>query len=87
MMSDRFRNQWGVLMDQGYQGASDVLRAIIPKKKPVRGILSRADEEFNKKLSSNNIVVENYFGGLGNFGHLVRPNSYGLRVFMTPYLV
>ena len=43
-MSERFSNYWGVLMDKGYQGASEELRAIIPRKKPVRGVLSRADE-------------------------------------------
>ena len=53
-------------MDKGYQGAADDLRAVIPKKKPVRGLLSREDEEYNKKLSSGRILVENFFGRLGS---------------------
>ena len=65
VMLDKFSNSWGVLMDKGYQGAADVLRAVIPKKKPARGVLSRDDEEFNKKLSSDRIIVENFFGRLG----------------------
>ena len=48
-MSDKYNGYWGVLMDKGYQGAADSLSAIILKKKPVRGILSRSDEEYNKK--------------------------------------
>ena len=65
LMSDKFSNYCGVLMDKGYQGAADILCAVIPKKKPVRGFLSLIDEEFNKKLSSDRILVENFFGRLG----------------------
>ena len=64
-MSERFGDSWGLLMDKGYQGAADQIRAIIPKKKPIRGVLSRADEDYNKRLYSDRILVENYFGRLG----------------------
>ena len=49
LMSDRFGNSWGFLMDKGYQGAADQLRAIILKEKPGRGILSQDDEDYNKR--------------------------------------
>ena len=63
-MSEKFQNHWGVLMYKGYQRAADVLRAVISKKKPVRGYLSHDGEEYNRKLSSDRILVENYFGRL-----------------------
>ena len=69
-LSDKYSNQWGVLMDKGYQGAADVLRAVIPKKRPVRGPLSREDEEYNKKLSSDRILVENFFRRLGSLSYV-----------------
>ena len=43
-MYDKYGNYWDVLMDKGYQGATEVLDAVVPKKKPSRGILSRFDE-------------------------------------------
>ena len=39
-MSRRFVDSWGLLMYKGYQGATDQLCTIIPKKRPVRGTLS-----------------------------------------------
>eukprot|EP00171_Calliarthron_tuberculosum_P002383 IDg2383t1 len=39
-------------------------RAITPHKKPVRGILERDEVEFNRKLSSHRILLEN-FGRMG----------------------
>ncbi len=65
MLAEKYPNQWAVLMDKGYQGAAGVLRAITPRKKPVRGFLDRDDEVFNKKLSTDRILAENYFGRLG----------------------
>ena len=64
-MSEKYQSQWGVLMDRGYQSAADVLRAVTPKKKHVRGCLLHDDEEHYRKLSSDRILVENYFGRLG----------------------
>ncbi len=63
--SEEYQDQWSVIIDKGYQSASEVLRAIIPKKKPLRGILGKDDERFNKQLSSDRIIVENYFDQLG----------------------
>ena len=60
-MNDKYGNYWVVFMDNGYQDTTEVLRAVVPKKKPARGILSRSDEKYNKKLSSDRILVEIYF--------------------------
>ena len=63
-LSEKYYYQWGVLMDKGYQGAAGALRAVTLKDIPVRGLISREDEEYNKKLSSNRMLVEDFFGRL-----------------------
>ncbi len=65
-LNEEYPDQWAVIMDKGYQSASKVLRAITPKKKPLRGILGRDDERLNKQLSSDRIIVENCFGRFGS---------------------
>ena len=67
LLLDKYSNQWSVLMDKGYHGATDVVRAVILKKKQVRVLLSREDEEYNKKLSSDRKLVRNFFGRLDSF--------------------
>lgn len=64
MHSERYPQDWAVLCDKGYQGLLELLRAIHPIKKPPRGALSVSDEMFNRKVSSDRIIVENYFGRL-----------------------
>ena len=64
-LSQDFPNHWAALMDKGYQGATENTRAVIPKKKPPRGVLENEDIKHNRKLSSAGIIVENYFGRLG----------------------
>ncbi|KAG3066027.1 hypothetical protein PI125_g23928 [Phytophthora idaei] len=53
---------WGVLVDKGYQGAEAVLRTIQPKRKPRGGELSHQDMTRNRLVSSDRVLVENYFG-------------------------
>jgi hypothetical protein len=60
--SQNYPNMWGVLVDKGYQGAMSILRAIHPKKKPKGGELTREDVERNVRVSSDRVIVENYFG-------------------------
>jgi len=54
--------EWRILADKGYQGAAEHVRVIHPKKKPANGELTIVEKEFNRKLSSDRIIVENYFG-------------------------
>ena len=51
------------LLRTGYVGAErDGLRAIIPKKKPIRGVLSSAEVTQNARISCDRVIVENFFG-------------------------
>jgi hypothetical protein len=58
----QFPNMWAVLVDKGYQGAGRVLRTIQPKKQPRGGTLDRDDIARNKAVSSDRVLVENFFG-------------------------
>lgn len=40
LLAEEFPDSWAVLVDRGYQGASESLRAIIPRNESLRGILS-----------------------------------------------
>lgn len=62
---------WAILADKGYQGGAEISRMITPYKKPIRGELSAAQERFNKKLSSDRILVENYFGRMVSYWNIM----------------
>lgn len=62
ILATRYPRRWAVLGDKGYQGIVDVTRGITPKKKLPNAVLSVADEGFNRSVSSDRIIVENYFG-------------------------
>ena len=53
---------WGILVDKGYQGAQLHMRTIQPKKKPKGGVLTTDEIQRNKRVSSDRVLVENYFG-------------------------
>ena len=52
------------LADKSYQGAADRVRVIHPKRKPKNGFLTLDEERENKLVSSDRIIVENWFGRL-----------------------
>lgn len=56
------QTHWAILADKGYQGAHEMMRCITPYKKPRQGDLTVHQERYNKKLSSDRIIVENFFG-------------------------
>jgi hypothetical protein len=60
--ASRFPNEWAMLVDKGYQGIGDVLRSIHPKRQPPCSSLSPDDIERNRRVSSDRVIVENYFG-------------------------
>ena len=66
ILHQKYENYRAALVDKGYQGAAEFLRVILPKKKPASGILSKEDTLFNKKVAADFIIVENYFGRMGN---------------------
>jgi len=69
--SEEWPNHWAILADKGYQGGADIMRMITPYKKPIRGVLSVAQERYNKKLSSDRIIVENFFGRMLSYWNIM----------------
>lgn len=61
---DLFPRMWAALADKGYQGGRQDVRVIHPKKKPAGRHLSTMEIEENRLISSDRIIVENYFGRL-----------------------
>ena len=59
-----FGNHSGILVDKGYQGIKEFLRGIHPIRKPIGRILTPNELHYNKNVSSDRIIVENYFGRL-----------------------
>ena len=53
---------WAVLTDKGYQGSQNFIRSIHPKKKPIGNELTREEVQRNVRVSSDRVLVENYFG-------------------------
>ena len=62
LLRSKYPNNWAILADKGYQGAADELRVLCPKKKKPRKMLSVDDDNGNRELSSDRVIVENYFG-------------------------
>ena len=67
-LSDKFERSCGVLVDKGYQGASEFCRVIHPKKKPVHGVLTPSEVKVNRVISSDRIIVETFLGGCPGYG-------------------
>jgi DDE superfamily endonuclease len=57
---------WAVLADKGYQGYPASLRVILPKRKPAGRELEQEDMAKNADISSDRVLVENYFGRLSS---------------------
>ena len=60
LLKNKYGNAWALLADRGYQGATSVLRAILPKK----GKLTLSDEAQNKRIAHDRIICENFYGRL-----------------------
>ncbi|RHY71686.1 hypothetical protein DYB30_007549 [Aphanomyces astaci] len=56
--------RWAVLVDKCYQGAQRDVRAVLPLKKPMGGILTFEDLRRNDRITSDRVIVENFFGRL-----------------------
>lgn len=66
-----YKTLWAVLCDKGYQGAAEFLRAITPHKILPGQSLTNQQKEENRAISSDRVIVENYFGRLcGNWNIL-----------------
>ena len=56
--------QWAVIADSGYQGLGRVIRAIVPHKKAPGGNLTREQRDFNRRLASQRVICERWYGRL-----------------------
>ncbi|RHY78648.1 hypothetical protein DYB31_012832 [Aphanomyces astaci] len=56
------RGSWACLVDMGYIGISHSLRGIHPKRRPAHGSLDASELERNANVSSDWVIVENFFG-------------------------
>ncbi|ETV79996.1 hypothetical protein H257_07189 [Aphanomyces astaci] len=63
----KYMATWACLVDMGYIGVDHTLRGIHPKRRPQNGTLDAADVERNRRLSSDRVVVENFFGRVCSF--------------------
>lgn len=60
-LKDKYPDSWACLMDKGYQGAAELVRAILPK----RGRnLGEEDESRNDKIAKSRVICENFYGRL-----------------------
>lgn len=71
LLCDKYPDYWAILMDKGYQGCGDILRCYTPTKKTVGKMLSYEDQVQNKKIASDRIIVENFFGRMSTLWGVV----------------
>lgn len=63
-MRAMFPDSWEILANKGYPGVTKILHVIYQKNKQIENSLSSENEETKRKISSDKIKVENYFGRL-----------------------
>ena len=61
-LKQEYPKYWAVLVDKGYQGSQERVRAIHPRRKPRNGALTLEEKATNKDISSDRIIAENWFG-------------------------
>ncbi|KAF0715653.1 Aste57867_3280 [Aphanomyces stellatus] len=61
---ERCAVEWAVIADKGYQGIQHAVRAVLPFKKPVSGVLTFEQERTNDRIATDRVIVENWFGRL-----------------------
>lgn len=64
MLSYFYSDQWCVRVDKGRQRASEFCEMGYPHRKPFIRALTVEEEDFSQKLSSDCVLLENYFGRL-----------------------
>ena len=83
LMSGKYQNHWGVLMNKGYQSAADVLRDFTARKSQFEDISHATMKSTTGILrqivcSSKTILV-----AWDNCGLYAQPNLYGLKTYTT----
>jgi len=64
ILREEYPYSWAIIADKGYQGIAEHIRSITPKKRPPNGGLTLAQTRNNRNISSDRIIVENFFGRL-----------------------
>lgn len=62
--SDTYPDMCAILLEEGYVGVLEFMRSILPSKMQPNGLLTLSHESENHIISSDYIIVENYFGRL-----------------------
>lgn len=57
-------SHWAALLDKACISLERDIHAVAPKKKPKGGVLVSGDVKHNKKIASDWVLPENYFGRL-----------------------
>ncbi|KAF0755307.1 hypothetical protein AaE_005018, partial [Aphanomyces astaci] len=60
--AEEYPDSWSILVDMGYQGIQHEVRCMQPKRRPQGGLLTARELERNARVSSDRVLVENYFG-------------------------
>ncbi|KAJ8577028.1 hypothetical protein ON010_g2179 [Phytophthora cinnamomi] len=63
-LRETYPDSWMILADKGYQGLASEMRVLIPKRSRPAVPLTVEEEAVNHDISSDRVVVENYFGRL-----------------------
>lgn len=64
-LSAEYTYHWAVSGYKEYQAMENEVHAIVPRKKPENVNLDHEDPRQNDRISSDRVIVENYFGRLG----------------------
>lgn len=64
LLADKYPRAWGLIVDKEYQGCAEFMRGISPIKEPPRGSFTISQESFHRKVSSDRIIVKNFFDRL-----------------------
>jgi IS5 family transposase len=68
---------WAVMADKAYTGLDNTLRCVVPRKDMRAHPLTADDRARNRLISSNRIVVENFYGRKWCVFHVAREVFYG----------
>lgn len=60
--SSTYLRLWEPLFWLGLSRGIDILRDVLLKRKPQNGMLTPEDEEYNRKVSADHIIVKSHFG-------------------------
>lgn len=66
--------------DKGYQGPNESLQVIHPKKVYQIFPLSASEDETNRKISSDRVVVELFLGGCAHYGNFLSTSGNGMKL-------